>query len=127
MTTCTHRHGAPAETHDALDASVRTTPARVYPLGHSPAELDRLAIQAQRLAEDSVTLLRRAGIAPGQRVLDIGCGPGDLSLHAAELVGPQGRVVGIDASAAAIDAARTRAAKLGCGNVEFVTGNPVFK
>jgi len=120
MPTCIHRHGKPAESHAMLDASVHTAPARVYPLGHSPQELDRLTIQAQRLAEDSVTLLRRAGITKGQRVLDIGCGPGDLSFHAAELVGPKGRVVGIDASAAALDAARMRAARLGYENVEFI-------
>jgi SAM-dependent methyltransferase len=106
-----------------LDTRVRAAKhaPRVYPLGHSPQELDRLTIQAQRLAEDSVTLLRRAGITNDQRVLDIGCGPGDLTFHAADLVGPKGRVVGVDASAAAIDAARTRAASLGYENVEFIT------
>ncbi len=95
---------------------------RVYPLGHSRRELDRLAVQAQRLAEDTVVLLKRAGIREGQRVLDIGCGPGDVSFHVADLVGPTGRVVGLDASADAIDAARARARDLGYHNVDFITG-----
>jgi ubiquinone/menaquinone biosynthesis C-methylase UbiE len=41
-------------------------------------------------------LLRSAGIEPGMRVLDIGCGAGDVSMLAAELVGSTGSVVGID-------------------------------
>ena len=41
-------------------------------------------------------MLRRAGISPGMRVLDIGCGVGDVSMIAAEIVGPTGKVLGID-------------------------------
>jgi arsenite methyltransferase len=43
-------------------------------------------------------LLQRLGIAPGMRVLDVGCGPGNLTTHIAELVGEEGRVVGVDPS-----------------------------
>ena len=43
-------------------------------------------------------LLRNAGIDAGMRVLDLGCGAGDVSMLAAELVGPQGSIVGIDRS-----------------------------
>ncbi|MFG1934251.1 methyltransferase domain-containing protein [Mycobacterium sp. NPDC048908] len=41
-------------------------------------------------------LLATAGIEPGMRVLDIGCGPGDVSMLIAEFVGPTGNVGGID-------------------------------
>ncbi|KAF2691687.1 S-adenosyl-L-methionine-dependent methyltransferase [Lentithecium fluviatile CBS 122367] len=43
-------------------------------------------------------LLQRLGIAPGIRVLDVGCGPGNLTAHIAELVGGGGSVVGVDPS-----------------------------
>ena len=48
-------------------------------------------------------------VRPGHRVLDVGCGAGDDVLALAELVGPEGRVVGVDASAAMVDEAARRA------------------
>ena len=71
---------------------------------------------------DGVTeqLLADAGIAPGMAVLDAGCGRGDVSLLLAPLVGEGGRVVGVDRDAAALAAARRRAAEAGLSNVEFV-------
>ncbi len=44
--------------------------------------------------------------APGQRLLDLGCGNGLMTLELARAVGPQGRVVGVDPSAAMLAAAR---------------------
>jgi cyclopropane fatty-acyl-phospholipid synthase-like methyltransferase len=60
-----------------------------------------------------------AGIREGMRVLDIGCGHGDVALLAARLVGTRGEVLGIDQNEAAISAARTRARELGHANVRF--------
>jgi SAM-dependent methyltransferase len=94
-----------------------------YPLGHSDRELERLAVQARDLAAHTTVLFRRAGISPGHRVLDLGCGPGDVSFIAAEIVGPQGSVVGIDRSPAAVETARERARRGGHGNVEFHVGD----
>jgi ubiquinone/menaquinone biosynthesis C-methylase UbiE len=54
-------------------------------------------------------LLVTAGLAPGMRVLDLGCGTGDVSLLAAKLVGPAGAVVGVDRDPRAIEEARRRA------------------
>jgi arsenite methyltransferase len=54
-------------------------------------------------------LLDRLGIGPGMRVLDIGCGPGDITSHLAELVGDSGSVVGIDPSAERIGIAQAKA------------------
>ena len=62
------------------------------------------------LTED---VLRRAGIGPGVRVLDIGCGVGDVSLLAGKLVGPTGLVLGVDRSADSIDIAQRRATEAG--------------
>jgi ubiquinone/menaquinone biosynthesis C-methylase UbiE len=64
-----------------------------------------------------------AEIGPRQRVLDVGCGIGDPTLQVAVLVGPHGRVVGVDVAEAMIATARERAAALGLGNVEFRTAN----
>jgi len=43
-------------------------------------------------------LISRLGITPGLNILDVGCGPGNLTSHLAHLVGEQGTVVGIDPS-----------------------------
>jgi ubiquinone/menaquinone biosynthesis C-methylase UbiE len=97
-------------------------PPHPYPLGHSERELERLTVQARDLAAHTTVLFRRAGIAAGHRVLDIGCGSGDVSFIAAELVGPSGHVVGVDRSPAAIEVARERARRLGHLNVTFKVG-----
>lgn len=58
----------------------------------------------------------------GKRVLDVGCGTGDDSREIARLVGPKGRVVGLDYSEAMVAEARRRAADSGLP-VEFCTGD----
>ena len=65
-------------------------------------------------------MFREAGIGPGMRVLDAGCGAGDVSFLVAELVGPEGRVVGVDRSADALTTARGRADALGLRQVAFL-------
>jgi SAM-dependent methyltransferase len=52
-------------------------------------------------------------------VLDVGCGPGDVSFLAARLVGPTGTVLGVDRSAEAVAVAERRARDAGLGNVSF--------
>lgn len=89
------------------------TDPQPYVLGHSEAELLRLEHQAQVFGTETEEILRRAGISPGMSVLDVGCGVGDVSMVAAELVGPTGRVVGIDNAGAALSSARARAARSG--------------
>lgn len=56
-------------------------------------------------------LLERAALRPGARVLDIGCGAGDLALQAARRVGPVGRVTALDLSEPLLAVARARAAR----------------
>ncbi len=65
-------------------------------------------------------LLLAADARPGQRVCDIGCGGGLLSVALASAVGAEGRVVGIDFSASLLELARERAREAGARNVEFV-------
>ena len=59
---------------------------------------------------------------PGDAVLDIGCGAGVDSLVAAQVVGPGGRVVGLDVTAAMIERARAHQARLGLRHVTFQVG-----
>lgn len=66
-------------------------------------------------------LLDLAGVRPGIRVLDVATGHGEPALSAAWIVGPTGRVVGLDISPAMLEIARRRAA--GFDNVEFVEGD----
>ncbi|MCK8503879.1 SAM-dependent methyltransferase [Myxococcus fulvus] len=64
-------------------------------------------------------VLRAAGLRPGLRVLDVGCGVGAVSFLAAELVGPSGEVVGIDGAAQPLEWAWRRARERGLSQVRF--------
>jgi 2-polyprenyl-3-methyl-5-hydroxy-6-metoxy-1,4-benzoquinol methylase len=75
--------------------------------------------QADMLRPTTERLLRAAGVSKGMRVLDLGCGAGDVSVLAAELVGPSGSVVGIDRNADVVAVANERARSSGLQNVDF--------
>ena len=95
-----------------------------YALGHSEQELERLSRQAQVFEPFTHQLLRQAGITTGMRVLDVGCGGGDVALLVADLVGPTGEVVGADRAAEAIQRATMRAKARHTENVKFLEGDP---
>jgi SAM-dependent methyltransferase len=95
-----------------------TAPA--YALGHADAELERLQLQADIISPVTRRLIRDCGIAPGMRVLDIGCGAGDVAMLLAEAVGPSGAVVAIDREQRAIEVARARAEKAGYRQIGFL-------
>ena len=59
----------------------------------------------------------------GARALDVGCGFGDASQQLAELVGPEGEVIGVDVSQPFVDAATAEASEAGVENVSFRTGD----
>ncbi len=109
----------PADAHDAP-----ATADPEYALSSSAEdEHDRLSRQSELHQPFTRRLLQRAGIEPGMRVLDVGCGPGDVSFLVCELVGAEGSVVGVERDEQAVASARRRAAKSGIGNVEFVCGD----
>jgi ubiquinone/menaquinone biosynthesis C-methylase UbiE len=94
-----------------------------YVLGHSKQELRRLMLQAENLRPITTRLLREAGLERGMRVVDLGCGVGDVALLAAEMVGPTGTVIAIDRNTTAVVTARARAIAAGHANIEFIEGN----
>jgi SAM-dependent methyltransferase len=102
-----------------------TTTSSAYVMGHSDRERRRLASQAAILDPISEQLLRRAGLVPGMSVLDYGCGVGDVSAIAARLVGPSGRVKGLDIDEQALTIARQRALEQGLTNVTFERASAV--
>jgi SAM-dependent methyltransferase len=75
-------------------------PQAIYALGHTPEEYERLRMQARVWEVATGRLLDQIGLGPGASCLDAGCGPGETMRAMAERVGPEGRVLGIDADAA---------------------------
>ena len=67
--------------------------------------------------------LDRIGLRPGQRILEIGPGPGRLLIPAAERVGPGGEVIGIDIQKGMVDRLRRRAREKGITNLTAITGD----
>jgi ubiquinone/menaquinone biosynthesis C-methylase UbiE len=66
-------------------------------------------------------LLDRAGVAPGMRVLDAGCGPGRLTLPAARRVGPTGEVVAVDIQEAMLRRVQEKLDAQAVANVRLVS------
>ncbi len=77
-----------------------------YLLGTEPLELERLRLQHELWLPEARRAWRRADLAPGERVLDLGAGPGFVALELAREVGPAGRVLGLELSASYVEAAR---------------------
>src|SRR6266568_1316216 len=91
-----------------------------YALGYTNSEHERLIRQAARIAPYTERLFREAGIGPGQRVLDLGSGVGDVSILLARIVGQSGEVVGIERDPVSIEKANARVADAGFRNVRFM-------
>src|SRR5207247_3753614 len=112
-------------------ASVSDEPEKdfIFPTGRSwaedlayPAELANVpdgAVESFAGVANPFTLGR---LAAGERVLDLGSGAGTDSLVAAQMVGEQGHVTGIDMTSAMLAKARAAADEMGVTNVEFVEG-----
>jgi ubiquinone/menaquinone biosynthesis C-methylase UbiE len=103
----------------AMSVNQTSASDNTYVLGHVDAEIRRLLFQGRLHDDFTEHALRLAGLRSGMRVLDVGCGPGDVSFVAARLVGPTGTVLGVDAAADVIELARTRAAEQSLGTVRF--------
>jgi arsenite methyltransferase len=112
-------------------SSVSREPERdfIFPTGRAWAEdlgyPDELANVPESAVESFAGVANpwtMGGLAPGERVLDLGCGAGTDTLVAAQMVGAGGRVTGIDMTPEMLAKARAAAAEMGVTNVEFVEG-----
>jgi SAM-dependent methyltransferase len=94
-----------------------------YALGYRKLEQQRLQRQAEQLGPEAARLFDEIGISEGSSVLEIGCGPrGCLDLLATR-VGSSGRVVGVELSASAVEAAQDFVTEHGLRNVEVLVGD----
>jgi SAM-dependent methyltransferase len=112
-------------------ASVSEDPERnfIFPTGRAwaedlgyPPELSSVPERAVESFAGVANPWQLGRLAPGERVLDVGSGAGTDSLVAAQMVGRDGRVTGIDMTPEMLAKARAAAAEMGATNVEFVAG-----
>src|SRR5437660_7932804 len=110
-------------------ASVSAEPDRdfIFPTGRAwaedlryPAELAGVPDAAVESFAGVANPWELGRLAAGERVLDLGSGAGTDSLIAAQMVGPEGHVTGIDMTPAMLAKARAAAAEIGAANVEFI-------
>ncbi len=94
-----------------------------YPVERSSFESQRLIQQSQLYESVTRRFFEDAGISKGQKVLDVGSGAGDVALTVAEMVGVDGKVVGVDVDGKIIATARERVKMAGFTNVDFVEGD----
>jgi arsenite methyltransferase len=112
-------------------ASVSDEPERdfIFPTGRPwaedlgyPPELAQVPDSAAESFAGVANPWQLGRLAPGEHVLDLGSGAGTDSLIAAQMVGAEGRVTGIDMTPQMLAKARGAAAELGLQNTEFVEG-----
>jgi arsenite methyltransferase len=113
-------------------ASVSEEPEKdfVFPTGRAwaedldyPEELSGVPDSAVESFAGVANPFSLGRLAPGEDVLDIGCGAGTDTLVAAQMVAPAGQVIGIDMTPEMLSRARAAAAEMGSGNVGFVEGD----
>jgi ubiquinone/menaquinone biosynthesis C-methylase UbiE len=80
---------------------------------------ERLRVLAAARRASTRELFELAGLRPGMRCVDLGCGSGDVTLDMAALAGPAGWVTGIDADQAKLELAQEMARERGVANVVF--------
>ena len=84
-----------------------------------PAERDKLDSPERRAAMPPEQTLVKAGIKPGDVILDIGCGTGYFTFPASRMVGPKGQVCAVDISGVMLAELRSKAASQGLFNIEL--------
>ena len=95
-------------------------PQASYLFDRKQADQERLIRSSEALGGFTTEACLRAGLGPGGRAIDIGCGPFGALPALAELVGFEGRVAGLDASGEALALARAMLDQRGCTTVTLV-------
>src|SRR5581483_7685834 len=90
-----------------------------YILATGGKDVRRLRILHQVYGPGTEAMFGRLGLRDGLRVLEVGCGSGNIACWVAERVGPGGSVLGIDNSPGQVEQARQLARERGLRNVEF--------
>src|SRR5437764_482955 len=113
-----------AASGSAAGRAFRVSPmtASEYTIAGGLTDAARLARQAHVMAQATSAFFARVGVGPGWRCLDVGCGDGQVAIELARRVGEDGRVVGLDVDAGAVQIAREAAGKAGVA-VEFVVAD----
>ena len=94
-----------------------------YTLAVSEVEIARYRLMAQHALAEEERERTVAGVSSGAVIADVGCGPAAMSVELARLVGPTGRVIGVERDDSALAAARQLVAESGLGNVELRRGS----
>jgi ubiquinone/menaquinone biosynthesis C-methylase UbiE len=94
-----------------------------YLLSQGQADVHRLGILNQVYGQPTEALLLRLGLRPGLRVVEIGCGSGNMTCWFSRQVGPAGQVVGVDSSPESLEQARRLADSRGLANIRLETGD----
>ena len=108
------------------DVSTEPEQGFIFPTGRAwaedlgyPSELARVPEETARSFAGVANPFSLGRIEPGHVVLDLGCGAGTDLLVAAQMVGPEGRAIGVDMTPAMLERARQSAAAMGVANVEL--------
>jgi arsenite methyltransferase len=126
-----HRRRSAEERDQEAYASVSDEPERefIFPTGRAwaedlgyPPELANVPDAAVESFAGVANPCQLGRLQPGERVLDLGSGAGTDSLVAAQMVGEQGHVTGIDMTPEMLAKSRSAARTMGVRNVEFVEG-----
>ena len=96
-----------------------------YTLATGEAAKHRLEVLHEMWGEGTRRMARKAGMSPGMKVVDFGCGVGTVSVMFAEMVGQEGHVTGLDMSESQLAQARLRASEQKSRNVKFLEANAV--
>jgi len=91
-------------------------------LGYPQPELSRVPDASVESFAGVANHFALGPIGPGATVLDLGCGAGTDLLIAAQVVGPEGKVIGIDMTQTMLDRAQASADEMGLDNVELHQG-----
>jgi ubiquinone/menaquinone biosynthesis C-methylase UbiE len=97
--------------------------SKAYRFDRGQDDQERLIRSSEALSAFTTESCLRAGLGPGGRAIDVGCGPLGALIALAELVGSEGRVAGLDSSGEALARARVILTQRGYSTVTLVQGD----